>query len=138
VAQSPKLAAFFAPDGELHDVFRDAFPVRFDVHDLEFCSLSVKPNDESGDDFLHGVFRVITWDATRANIRNIWEQELPLLWLAPAVEDDVYRMKGFRLRIRPEVVKARLRSFARGLAGRAAARFPDATSAGDLLPEKVI
>jgi len=138
LAQSSSLEAFFAPDGELHDVFREVFPVRCDVYDLVFCRLAIKTDEESGDDLLYGTFQVITWDAAREHIANIWEQELDLLRLAAAVGEDVYQVREFRLYIRPEVVKTRLLRFARGLAVTAAARFPEAARAKDILPETIL
>ena len=139
MAQSGTLAAFFAPEGELDDAFREAFPVRLGVHDLVYCCrLSVKPGEDAGDDLLHATFQVMTWDAARTRIENIVEQELPLLWLAPAVADDVYRIRGFRFCIRPDTVKARLRRFVRGLPALAVARYAASGGTAAIVPHDVL
>jgi len=138
MAQSRSLEAFFAPEGELDDLFAAAFPVSLGVHDLTYCGLAVTPLEESGDDFLQATFRIMSWDASRTQIENIVEQQVALLWLAPAVEDDVYRVAAFRLFIPAETVKARLRRFVRGLPGRATARFARINEPKSIIPDDVL
>jgi hypothetical protein len=134
VTQSATLASFFERFGGLDDLAEEVFPVSLGRHSLEVSRFRLEPDPPTGDDTLIGDFNLLAYDMEAVKIVRIVEQSLKLLHLPPALADDVYRVRGFRVWVDPETVKTRLRRFLRGLERAAKFRYAAVKDDPDLCP----
>lgn len=135
MAQSPSLAAFFAPRGELDEMAHQVSPLTLGRYHLALTRCRLDP-DEDGD-VLVGTFQ-LTRHGDRGEIADILQQDVMLMHLPRAVAEDVYQLRGGRLWIAPETVKTRVATFLRGLAHTARTRHEALGDRTDLTPSSFV